>query len=267
MISTGRLTTAEVQVWHGVVNHGAADHGAADHGAADHGAADHGVAGQGPPAGDLEILSAAERARCERFVRPADRVRFAVTHAAVRRVLAGYLGTGPAEIRFGRVRCCGCGDAGHGPPRIDWPATDLAFSLSRSADHWALAVGRGRPLGVDIEVPRAVNVTELAGACLTQAEQDCLAAAPEPDRPRLFYRCWTRKEAVLKACGLGLAGPMSALDTQPGTTGPAEVAHACPAGPGRWLVQDLPVPTGSPWLGAIAQPAGEAALINLRAAG
>jgi 4'-phosphopantetheinyl transferase len=245
------LTTAEIQVWHG---------------ATDHGATDHGAAGQGPRESDLEILSAAERARCERLVRPADRVRFAVTHAAVRRVLAGYLGTGPAQIQFGRVRCCGCGDAEHGPPRIDWPATDLTFSLSGSADHWALAVGRGRPLGVDIEVPRAVNVTELARACLTAAEQDFLAAAPEPDRLRVFYRCWTRKEAVLKACGLGLAGPMGVLDTQPGSTGPAEVGHACPAGPSRWLVQDLPVPAGSPWLGAIAQPAGQAGRICLRAA-
>jgi 4'-phosphopantetheinyl transferase len=241
-----------------------------------------------PLESDLAILSADERARGGRFVRQGDRVRFAATHAAVRRLLARYLAAGPAEVRFGRMPCCECGSTGHGPPRIDWPATDITFNLSGSGDHWLLAVTRGRRVGADIEVPREVDVGELARGCLTTAEQRYLSDHREDGRLGVFYRCWTRKEAVLKACGAGLSSSMRELDVAPGLPGPVEVRHRCKAGPDRWVVQDLPAGpgpggaqdrAGTPpgpgrrarvarvtWLGAIAQPAAEAGRIVLRAA-
>lgn len=220
-----------------------------------------------PRESDRAILSADERARCGRFVRPADRVRFAAAHAAARRVLARYLAAGPAELRFGRTPCCQCGSAEHGPPRIDWPPTGITGNLSRSGDHWLLAVTRGRPVGADIEVPRDIDTGELAPGGLTAAEQQYLSAQPADGRLRAFYRCWTRKEAVLKACGVGLAGSMQELEVAPGRPGPVLVRHRCAAGPDRWLVQDLPARPGpGGWLGAVAQPAAEAGRVWLREA-
>ena len=222
----------------------------------------------GPPrASDLVILSADERARGGQFIRPADRVRFAAAHAGARRVLARYLAAGPAELRFGRTPCCQCGSAEHGPPRVDWPPTDIAFNLSRSADHWLLAVARGRPVGADIEVLRDIDTGELAPGCLTAAEQQYLSTQPADGRLPAFYRCWTRKEAVLKACGIGLAGSMRELEVAPGQPGPVLVPHRCADGPDRWVVQDLPAPPGPcGWLGAVAQPAAEAGRVWLREA-
>jgi 4'-phosphopantetheinyl transferase len=265
LLSAG-LLTAEVHVWHSHVGGS--------------------QLGRHPRDADLEILSGQERDRCQRLVRLADRVRFAAGHAEVRRLLAGYLDVGPAQIRFGRTPCCRCGRAEHGPPRIDWPRTDITFNQAGSGDHWLLAVSRGRRVGVDIEVPRDIDVGEVARACLTAGEQQYLAARPEAERLGLFYRCWTRKEAVLKACGIGLAAALSELDVLPGHDGPVEVRHPCSAGPQLWAVQDVRArpPLAGPaqqdvparpedvparparagpaqeapapaWLGAVAQPA------------
>lgn len=254
MVDPGGLGRGEVHAWHGHVD--AAANAAAQ-----------------PRESDLATLSAQERARCRRFVRPADSVRFAAVHAAVRRVLAGYLDVEPAAIQFGRSRCCECGQAEHGPPRIDWPATGISCNLSGSAGHWLLAVTRDRRIGADIEVPRDLDVGQMAGASLTAAEQDYLRSQPEAGRLRLFYRCWTRKEAVLKACGVGLAGSLRKLDAAPAHTGPVELTHSCRGGPGRWAVQDLPAGedagaghdlTPEPcWLGAVAQPAAGAGRVWL----
>jgi 4'-phosphopantetheinyl transferase len=260
------LTGADVHVWHGHA----------------------GLAGAGtgePLETDLAILSADERARCQRFLRQVDRARFAASHAAQRRLLARYLEVDPAEVRFGRVRCCECGSAEHGPPRVDWPATDITFNLSGSGVHWLLALTRERRVGADIEVPRAIDTGQMARACLTAAEQQDLSNQQEPARLGMFYRCWTRKEAVLKACGIGLPGSMRGLEVAPGSGSRVAVRHACKAGPGLWVVEDLaagPDPAGSEdpavtrplpgaaeipgWLGAVAQPAAGAGRVWFREA-
>lgn len=78
-----------------------------------------------------------------------------------------------------------------------------------------LAVSR-TPVGVDVEALRDVHVTELAGVTLTAAEQQVVLVMPEPRRTRAFLRCWTRKEAVLKAVGVGITTSLTALETSPG---------------------------------------------------
>jgi 4'-phosphopantetheinyl transferase len=244
------LTLSEVHVWHGRTGEQSS------------------VPGE-PHESDLAILSADERERCRRFVRQADRARFAATHAAVRRLLSRYLAARPAEIRFGRTPCCECGSTEHGPPRIDWPSTDITCNLSGSGDHWLLAVTRGRPVGADIEVPRDIDTGQLALVCLTAAEQQYLSARSEDGQLDVFYRCWTRKEAVLKACGVGLSSSLRELEVFPGRDGPVEVRHSCKAGPDRWIVQDLPGAAGAAgagWLGAVAQPAADAGRVSFREA-
>ena len=231
----------------------------------------HGRAGEPgapgePRESDLAILSADERSRCGRFVRQPDRARFAATHAAVRRLLSRYLAAQAAEIRFGRTPCCECGSAEHGPPRIDWPPTDITCNLSGSGDHWLLAVTRGRPVGADIEVPRDVDTGQLALVCLTAAEQQYLSGRSEDRQLAVFYRCWTRKEAVLKACGVGLSSSLRELEVAPGQDAPVEVRHRCKAGPDRWIVQDLPGAAGAGWLGVVAQPAADAGRVWFREA-
>ena len=210
----GALPAGEVHVWHGRVT------------------------GE-PTSDDIAVLAAAERARSARLRKPADRARFVTVHAAQRRLLARYLGTDPAAIRFGRSRCCQCGSSEHGRPSIEWPSAGLSHNLSRSSDHWLLAVALSSQVGVDIECHRDIELDRMAEACLTESERVYLKDQPDELRQQVFFHCWTRKEAVLKACGIGLATRLSSLEVHPEQPGSAEVRHSSGACPDMWLVQDL----------------------------
>lgn len=257
MADLGAAQANEVHVWHGIVDQ----------------ARDRSY---GPSTGDLAYLSAGERARCLTFARPVDQRRFAAAHAGVRRILAGYLDAAAPLIRFGRVPCCRCGDTEHGPPRIDWPQTDITFSLSHAGDHWLLAVTRGRRVGVDVELASGADIALLARTCLSAAELGYLGAHHGTRRDAVFYTCWTRKEAVLKACGIGLAVPPSSVEVAPARSPRAQVTFACAAGPREWAVDDLARPQDSrqqpapgslaQWFGAIAQPLTGQGRILLRGA-
>jgi 4'-phosphopantetheinyl transferase len=222
-----------------------------------------------PTSDDIAVLADAERARSARLRRPGDRARFVAVHAAQRRLLARYLSTDPAAIRFGRSRCCQCGSSEHGRPNIEWPPTELSHNLSRSGDHWLLAVGVGSQVGVDIECHRDIELDRMAEACLTESERGYLKDQPDELRQQVFFRCWTRKEAVLKACGVGLATRLSSLEVHPEQSGPVEVRHVSGSCPDTWLVQDLAPgpphdqapgvakdPSAPAWSAAVARPAG-----------
>jgi 4'-phosphopantetheinyl transferase len=235
----------EVHVWHGIVRQAAGEPAES-------------------PAADMAHLPEAERARCLTFSRRTDQRRYAAVHAGTRRILGAYLDTAPRLIMFGKVPCCRCGDTEHGPPRIDWPRTDITFSLSHAGSHWLLAITRGRRIGVDVEVAQNADVALLARTSLSAGELAYLQAQRGARRDDVFYMCWTRKEAVLKACGIGLAVPPASVEVAPMRSPRVRVHFACVAGPREWLVDDLarhhdapghPAP-GSParWFGAVAQP-------------
>ncbi|HET6861264.1 MAG TPA: 4'-phosphopantetheinyl transferase superfamily protein [Streptomyces sp.] len=211
----------------------------------------------------LALLSAEERARIAGAADPAAGSRYAAVRLAVREVLHGYLGVAPGRIRFAPTPCCRCGSERHGRPRIAWPPTALHLSVSRSGPHWLLAVAAGGPVGVDVERHRAVDVARMAPACLTASERSQMAGADEPVRTRAFFRCWTRKEAVLKGCGVGLAADLAALDVHPREHPVARVAQSACSCAREWVVQDLTC--GPECSAALARPAECAGPVLLRA--
>jgi len=152
-------------------------------------------------------LSEDERARASRFRFAADRDRFVASHAALRRILASYLGAAPASLVFGAGT--------HGKPFLDAPAhgRSLRFSLSHSGDLALVAVSLEREVGVDVERvrPRA-DLEGFTARYFSPRERDALARVPPGDRLRAFLEIWTLKEAYLKACGDGLARALDAFD-------------------------------------------------------
>lgn len=228
----------------------------------------HGVTGDDIREADWMLLSGEERLRCQRLVRPVDRLRFVSAHGTLRRTLAEYLRVAPAQIRFGRRPCAGCGSVEHGAPRVEWPYTSLRFSLARSGPHCLVAVAAGRDVGVDIECRRTVESLDLAPLCLTAAERAYVSEQPPETRWVLFLRCWTRKEAVLKAAGLGLGGTVNLtdVDVDPASREWTSVQLPTDGVTGTaWTIVDLPV--SEEVSGAVAGPAQDWGPVLLRTGG
>jgi len=150
-----------------------------------------------------ELLDDGERARYDRFLRAEDKARFVTGRFLARTTLAEVTGLDPRAMRF-TTECRHCG-GGHGKPRL--PGSGVDFSLSHSGDRVVLVLVEGAEVGVDVERESDRDIDRLAQMVLSEPERAALAAMP--DRRRGFHAYWSRKEALLKATGHGLAAPMT----------------------------------------------------------
>jgi 4'-phosphopantetheinyl transferase len=148
---------------------------------------------------ECETLSPEELDRAGRYRFERDRVRFVVARAALRLLLAGYLDIEPASLRIV------CGRRGK-PELVPGASSWLTFNISRAEDLAVFAIGRNRQLGVDVERVRTdMDFEPLVDRVLSVAERGALDQLAPEARRRAFYRCWTRKEAYLKALGIGFS--------------------------------------------------------------
>lgn len=150
-----------------------------------------------------EILSPDERVQAGRFHFTHDQRRFVIRRAVLRQLLAASLEIAPQEVRleFGA----------YGKPFVSGQSDDeaLRFSCSHSADWALIAVTRGLELGVDLEQHRTMTDAEdVARNYFAETEIHELAALPPAFKTAGFFNCWTRKEAFIKALGLGLSFPL-----------------------------------------------------------
>jgi len=151
------------------------------------------------------LLSSDENDRAMRFHFECDREDFVFARGMLRTVLAGYLKTNPRQLRFAYSE--------HGKPFLADPETDLRFNLSHTEGAVLLGVCRGRAIGVDIErMKEDFDPREISTRFFSEAEQRALTSLPEADQRSAFFRCWTRKEALLKARGHGLSFPLELFD-------------------------------------------------------
>ena len=151
-----------------------------------------------PTADDSGLLAADEQLVAARLVLDQDRRRYLVSRIALRRTLGARLGEAPATLRFEYGR--------FGKPALERLASP-GFSLSRREDTALIAVLPAGQVGVDLEIDRVVpDAMALARLNFTAAECEQLRSLQGSARDTAFLRCWTRKEACLKATGSGFAG-------------------------------------------------------------
>jgi 4'-phosphopantetheinyl transferase len=153
-----------------------------------------------------DSLSADERERAQEFRFDELRQRFVVAHGAVRTVLSHYLGQRPKGIGFALDD--------RGKPRLgsEYAATNLHFNLSHSDDLALILVAKGCEIGIDVEQVRDVSRLEhIARRFFHPAEAAAVLATDAAARNEAFLRCWTAKEAVLKAYGTGIADSLDAF--------------------------------------------------------
>lgn len=188
----------------------------------------------------LETLSADELARADRLAKQGDRRRFVVARGTLRRRLGNMLGEQPRTVPIEDGSSC--------KPRLGrgWK---LHFSISHSGD-LALICIAGVEVGVDLELLRHVPSAAAIARRRFSAEEARFVEQGEGEAAsgraseveRRFLRCWTRKEAVVKAIGAGLAFDLRsfAVPLEPGG-GVVQLDDPGGGRPQRWLLNDVPL--------------------------
>ncbi len=191
-------------------------------------------------AAHVALLDPMESRRFRDFRFASDAGRYAVAHANLRRILSGYCHRPPAKICFRANR--------FGKPELadtDAPSS-IRFSLTHSRSIAIAAVAHGRPVGVDVEDVRPIE-PEVADAHFSAREISDLSGLHGDAWLNGFYRCWTRKEAILKAEGVGLHRALDGFDVSLLPDAPAELLGTREEFSYPWKLHDL-----SPAAGAIA---------------
>jgi 4'-phosphopantetheinyl transferase len=157
------------------------------------------------------LLSLKEQAQANRCRSGQAREHFTVGRACLRILLGNALGIDPGSIEIST--------GVNGKPEIpNVGGHSIFFNVGHSKNTILIALGHQGALGVDVEYfDRLTNIMEVARYNFTDDETSSLAAiADEETRIQVFYRYWTRKEAIAKADGRGLLLPLSSFDVSHG---------------------------------------------------
>jgi 4'-phosphopantetheinyl transferase len=144
------------------------------------------------------VLSAGETIRASKFAFDRDRNRFIQSRYCARALLGSYLGLRPAQVPIV------IGE--HGKPFLDM-RNPIAFNLSHSHDRGVLVVActpDAHGIGIDIErCNPQTDIHAVAETVFSTNEIAAMKRLPIEHQRSAFFRCWTRKEAYLKALGFG----------------------------------------------------------------
>jgi 4'-phosphopantetheinyl transferase len=150
-----------------------------------------------------EVLAPNERSRAAQFRVCRPRESFILTRAALRHLLGHYLGQDPVSI------CLQYGT--NGKPALSL-TSELRFNVAHSGDIAAIALTQGCEVGIDLEQIRPIpDLEQIAATSFCNEEATEINSLPPAERERAFFACWTRKEAYVKAIGIGLSRPLDSF--------------------------------------------------------
>jgi len=186
-----------------------------------------------PPTIDrlYRLLSQEEQGRADRFCFPKHRKRFIVSHGALRAILSRYMSVEPQAVAYRN------NDYGK-PFLVD---SLIEFNLSHSHLLALIAVAERRRIGVDVEWMREnIEYESIARRFFSPQEAANVKSIPS------FFHCWTRKEAYIKAQGMGLSIPLDSFDV---STDPQDVdvrltVHNPADVDERWRLRSIDVKEG-----------------------
>ena len=147
----------------------------------------------------MTLLTSGEQERARTFATETLRRRFIVGRGLLRSLLAAYYRTDPKELHLSY--------GPYGKPELDTNRYRpcLAFNLAHSEDQALLAIASSGQIGVDLEIKRPLrDLDGLVAQVCSDIELKHLHRLSETEKETAFYRLWVRKEALLKASGLGL---------------------------------------------------------------
>jgi 4'-phosphopantetheinyl transferase len=194
-----------------------------------------------------QLLSSDEQARADRFFFPRDRERFITARGTLRQILATYTGLPPDRLQFLY--------SSHGKPALipECGGEMLRSNLTNSHGLALYAVARERVLGVDLEYIRPEVADEpIAERFFAPREVARLRGLPPDQQVEAFFNCWTRKEAYIKAHGLGLSLSLQDFEVSllPGEPAALLCTVRDPCEAARWSLHSLA--PGPGYVGALA---------------
>lgn len=156
------------------------------------------------------ILTEEERRTAKKFVQTIHQENFIIARGMLRFLLAKYLNCLPQNI------CFTSND--YGKLFIAHPSSNLYFNVSHSNDKIVYALSLNKNLGIDIEYIRD-NVEEcnIAQKFFHKNEYAFIKQLNDCNQQlakMAFFHCWTRKEAFIKAIGLGLSHSLKEFEVE-----------------------------------------------------
>lgn len=177
------------------------------------------------------VLDESEKNQANRFKIDVLHHRYVTVHGRLRNILAQYSDQSPESIILAKTE--------RGKPYLaDNP--ELSFNLSHSENFMAIAVARNCQIGVDIELYKhRDSLSAIVNKYFAVEETVYWNKQPEKLKLREFYCFWTRKEAFLKATGLGIAYGLNDCVINPEQPG---YLLSIPSGCGKisdWQLRDI----------------------------
>jgi len=186
-------------------------------------------------------LSADESQRAASFHFAADRDRFIIAHGCLRDILARYLHCEPGQLSFFAGE--------YGKPALGDKKID--FNISHSGDYALIAIAHERRVGIDVEsVRQDIEFENIADRYFSPKEVSELMVFPPEQRATAFFNCWTRKEAYIKAHGLGLSLALDSFDVSLDEPAILRTTRPDPSEAARWTLLSLDI--DSDYAGALA---------------
>jgi 4'-phosphopantetheinyl transferase len=202
------------------------------------------------------ILSADELIRADRFRFREHRARFVVARGMLRVILGRYLNQSPERLQFrygpyGKpaLESLEAFDEGRVVDNLPLPSSHidlgamLHFNVSHSQDMALYALAWDRPVGIDLEYVADTShpLERLVARFFSPSEREAFQKLPAAQKPQAFFRCWTRKEAYMKARGQGFTLPLQAFDVSVAPDEPARLLNDShdPQAVAAWTLRDL----------------------------
>jgi 4'-phosphopantetheinyl transferase len=184
----------------------------------------------------LRTLDLDERKRADRCHFEKHRRRFIAGRGFLRLLLGRYLAIAPEDVSFAY--------GPYGKPSLagERQASRLRFNASHSHELAVYGFVEDQDIGVDVEYSQAEFAGEdIARHFFSAYEVEKLMALPEGERGAAFFRCWTRKEAYIKAFGSGLSHPLDQFDVTLAPNEPAALIrdHRDEQATSRWSMFNL----------------------------
>jgi len=197
-----------------------------------------------------ELLSAEEQERAARYRMERPRKDFILTRGTLRSLAAAYLGTTPRDLSFRYSE--------YGKPILDGPF-DLHFNVSHTDGLALIAFVRTHQIGIDVEkISPKPDARKLAERFFSVRERHSLEKLSGDELQAAFFRCWTRKEAYVKARGEGLSLPLHQFDVSLAADDSQALLATRPdaSEAGRWTLRDLSTRPGYAAALALSEMAG-----------